>query len=958
MPETHQDPETVKPGLSEILGSVLCLLGFILSLAVFSYSNQHNLEPGAVSNWTGVFGHYTALSLVVLFGYAAYLLGPSMIFLGIRGLMRRKLEYYLPGLLGTITVILSLSLLIHFFSGGSAADSGDSPGGVIGHRFGQVLIYLFGTYGALLVALAIFIPGLLYVVRLPLPVFLQLTGDQIRKAKENSGSFLGMLLRFIPEHYIKNKLTVPNEQKQKDAEVGIKQYVERLKEKMQPSDVPWIEKRTISGSEIFPSGNDELQQAYDEHEEPDIPQPALYTEIESDSGENPVHPFEAPAAFSFKRSEPFVNQDSSASRPATRVPIRGSFDSSGRSFTFHKSAETGRFRADKRVIRLEKGERLGNIGVADYGISNTYSRRDDSEQIRIQSGVNQAATAVTEREEVFHIDEPDTDSSLKQFPENPESTESPESYGNPQEMQWTDESDYCTQDNREEAVELTTDVYEPEELSGFRSQAPSVSEKAPDETEGIPASSGSFDRYKLPLTILNFSDRPEKTDVSREIQEIKEKLEKVMQDFGIQASVVAATRGPMITQYEVSLEPGVRVNRIIRIHDEIRMNLAAHSVRIVAPIPGKSTIGIEIPNRNREEVTLGDIARKDQDFFSQNRDLGIALGKDIAGRNVYVDLAKLPHLLIAGATGAGKSVYMNSLIASILYNHSPEEVRFLMIDPKMVELKLYEGIPHLLYPVITDVRKASRALNWAVSEMERRYQLLSQRKCRDIRSFNQRVKDGTIHHDPLPYAVLLIDELSDLMMVAAKDVEDSIIRLTQKARAVGIHVIMATQRPSVDVITALIKANCPARIAFQVAQKTDARVILDNNGAESLLGRGDMLYKSPSRAGLERLQSPMITEREIEDIVKAARKFGEPGYVELPGDDMESETELSQDVDADLLSEAWRIILESGKTSTSYVQRRLRIGYNRAANIIENLEEMGYLGPAVGNRPREILKKS
>ncbi|MCB1167949.1 MAG: DNA translocase FtsK, partial [Leptospiraceae bacterium] len=462
--------------------------------------------------------------------------------------------------------------------------------------------------------------------------------------------------------------------------------------------------------------------------------------------------------------------------------------------------------------------------------------------------------------------------------------------------------------------------------------------------------------YKLPLSILQFSRRPERNDIAREIEGVKEQLESVMRDYGIQASVVHATRGPMITQYEVRPEPGVRVNRLLRIHDEIRMHLAAHSVRIVAPIPGKSTIGIEIPNSVRETVTLGDLARKDENFFARSRELGIALGKDIAGTNLYLDLAKLPHLLIAGATGSGKSVYMNSVIASILYNRSPEEVRFLMVDPKMVELKLYEGIPHLLYPVITDVRKASRALQWAVQEMERRYTILSRRKVRDIRSFNQKVSEGKIEHDPMPYVVVLIDELSDLMMVSAKDVEDSIIRLTQKARAVGIHLIMATQRPSVDVITALIKANCPARIAFQVAQKTDSRVILDSNGAESLLGRGDMLYKSPSAAGPVRIQSPMVSEEEIEDIVREARKFGSPQFVELPGEDMESEGSM-EDVDSELLSEAWKVILESGKTSTSYVQRRLRIGYNRAANLIENLEQMGYLGPAIGNRPREILKR-
>jgi S-DNA-T family DNA segregation ATPase FtsK/SpoIIIE len=381
----------------------------------------------------------------------------------------------------------------------------------------------------------------------------------------------------------------------------------------------------------------------------------------------------------------------------------------------------------------------------------------------------------------------------------------------------------------------------------------------------------------------------------------------------------------------------------------------------VAPIPGKSTVGIEIPNRHRDPVSLGEMTRLDPEFFSKSRDLSIVLGKDISGANIYVDLAKLPHLLIAGATGAGKSVYMNSAIASLLYTQSPEDVRFIMIDPKMVELKLYEGIPHLLMPVITDVKKASKALNWAVQEMEYRYTILSKARCRDIRSYNEKYSQselfkGEEKRNKMPYIILLIDELADLMMVSAKDVEDSIIRLTQKARAVGIHVIMATQRPSVDVITALIKANCPARISFHVAQRTDSRTILDSNGAETLLGRGDMLYKSPVSTELKRIQAPLITEKEIEMIVSETRKFGDPSYIELD-DEYGNDEEGADSIDEGLFNEAWAIIKESGKTSTSYIQRRLRIGYNRAANLIEVLERRGYISEAMGNRPREILRQ-
>ncbi len=445
--------------------------------------------------------------------------------------------------------------------------------------------------------------------------------------------------------------------------------------------------------------------------------------------------------------------------------------------------------------------------------------------------------------------------------------------------------------------------------------------------------------------------------IQYEIQENWKKLEQVLNDYGIKGQVVGATRGPMITMFEIRLEPGVRVNRILSLQDEIRMNLAALSVRIVAPIPGKSTIGIEIPNKTREFVTLGEIIHKDPEFFSKKRDINILLGKDVSGKTRYIDLTRLPHLLIAGATGSGKSVFLNSIIASLLYQYSPEQIRFLMIDPKMVELKLYEGIPHLLYPVIIDVKLAEKALFWAVNEMENRYKLFSLAKCRDLRSYNEKIKKGILEGNPIPYIVIVIDELSDLMMIAPKEVEESIIRLTQKARAVGIHLILATQRPSVDVITALIKANCPARVSFQVAQKVDSRIILDTNGSESLLGKGDMLYRSPASTLPIRIQAPNITEEEIEIIVKETQKYDFSGYIDLP-----EEEEIISDfgfnqVDEELISKAWKIILETGKTSTSYIQRRLRIGYNRAANIIEKLEEMGYLSPAIGNKPREILKR-
>lgn len=436
-----------------------------------------------------------------------------------------------------------------------------------------------------------------------------------------------------------------------------------------------------------------------------------------------------------------------------------------------------------------------------------------------------------------------------------------------------------------------------------------------------------------------------------EIQEVIVKLEETLNQFNIEGRVVGIQQGPIITRYEIKIPPGIKVSRLLGLTDELAMALEAFKVRIEAPIPGRSTAGIEIPNKERQTVYLGDIIN-DEAYLESEAHLPLPFGKDIAGGNVITDLAKMPHLLIAGATGSGKSVAVNSFITSLILHKTPEEVRFLLIDPKLVELSHYNDIPHLLHPVITDHIKAILALNWAVEEMERRYEDLVDMRVRDIRSYNEKVREHS-QGEIMPYIVVLIDELGDLMMVAGKDVESSIIRLTQKARAVGIHMILATQRPSVDVITALIKANCPARISLQVAQRTDSRTILDGNGAEQLLGKGDMLFKHPSQAQLQRIQCPYVEDYEVEEVVKQVKNIGKPSYIAL--DDPRANGSQVDPEDEELMDEAWEIITESQKASASYLQRRLRIGYNRAARIIEAFEAKGWIGPQMGSKPREIL---
>lgn len=461
--------------------------------------------------------------------------------------------------------------------------------------------------------------------------------------------------------------------------------------------------------------------------------------------------------------------------------------------------------------------------------------------------------------------------------------------------------------------------------------------------------------YEVPTIYLTSSAPADIESWKNEVRRNSELLVNTLRDFGIESRVVNVNRGPVITLYEMQIAPGIKVNRIVGLSDDIAMALAASRVRIVAPIPGKSAIGVEVPNLEREMVTLGDIIKTPEYRITPGR-LKVALGEDILGKPVMLDIKKLPHLLIAGATGSGKSVCVNSIITSLVYNYSPNYVRFIMVDPKMVELQLYNGLPHMLTPVITEPHVAPKALKWAMFEMERRYRLLSELNTRDIDRYNEKIEKQNGQYERLPYIVIIMDELADLMMVAAKEIEGFITRIAQKARAVGIHLVLATQRPSVDVITGIIKANFPARIAFQVAQKTDSRTIIDQNGAEKLLGKGDMLYQSPMSSFPVRIQGAFISEDEVIDIVRHLRKMGRPSYIDIEENIFDDEDfDGADDENGDeLFTEALKIVEETKKASASYLQRRLSIGYNRAARMIELMEDKGLIGPQQGSKPRDV----
>ena len=467
-----------------------------------------------------------------------------------------------------------------------------------------------------------------------------------------------------------------------------------------------------------------------------------------------------------------------------------------------------------------------------------------------------------------------------------------------------------------------------------------------------------------PVSILGKNTKKANKAGAKALTEKATQLQRTLHSFGVSAKVENISVGPAITRYELKPAEGVRVSKIANLSDDIALNLAAESIRIEAPIPGKQAVGIEIPNKEKESVPLRDVIESDE-FEDNKSKLTVALGKDVAGNIVLADIAKMPHVLIAGSTGSGKSVCINTIITSIIFNAKPSEVKMVMVDPKVVELSVYNGIPHLLIPVVTDPRKAAGALAWAVQEMDHRYNLFAEKGVRDLKGYNavleKETEDGTV--GKLPQIVIIIDELADLMMVAAKEVEDSICRLAQKARAAGMHLVIATQRPSVDVITGLIKANVPSRIAFAVSSQIDSRTILDQVGAEKLLGKGDMLYYPASASKPVRVQGAFVSDGEVEKVVDFVKSNGVATYNEDILEEIEksnkSDGQKEQEAEEDdmdpLLMEAIDTVIEIGQASTSFIQRRFKVGYARAGRIIDQMEARGIISGYEGSKPRQVL---
>ena len=497
----------------------------------------------------------------------------------------------------------------------------------------------------------------------------------------------------------------------------------------------------------------------------------------------------------------------------------------------------------------------------------------------------------------------------------------------------------------------------------FKKQEEKKEEKTKEVLQLEHAISVEDENYEFPpLTLLSQGSSKGLKGGKRALADTASKLQKTLYSFGVSAKVENVSVGPAITRYELKPAEGVRVSKIANLADDIALNLAAKTIRIEAPIPGKQAVGIEVPNEESEIVHIRDIL--DTDSFKDNKSkLAFALGKDVSGTEIVTDIAKMPHVMIAGATGSGKSVCINTLIASIIYKAKPSEVKLVMVDPKIVELSVYNGIPHLLIPVVTDPKKAAGALAWAVQEMENRYTMFASKGVRDLKGYNDAVEneDGI---GKLPHIVIIIDELADLMMVAKGDVEDAICRLAQKARAAGMHLVIATQRPSVDVITGLIKANIPSRIAFAVSSQVDSRTILDQVGAEKLLGKGDMLFFPTGAPKPVRIQGAFISDKEVEKIVDFVKSNGETVYRDDITEYIEKANTTDKEIDDGalnddetdpLLNEAIETVIETGQASTSFIQRKFKVGYARAGRIIDQMEERGIISGYQGSKPREVL---
>lgn len=932
------------------------LLIFVSIFLMFSLFSFREGEDGSTFNWFGRLGHYISFTLLYLMGKAAFLLAGFCLVLGVLSLRDPNFDKLSKALFFPLFLVASsVSLFILESPMGAVGDQG----GIFGQFFSWILNYLFGETGRIIVVFFMYIYfGVIWLEDSAWTFFWSSLNKYVNQVYKWAGGTKELPSFRLPSFFTKSENFAQELNRSEDHS---KSWFEVKTEKSKtPESILW-------GDEKIPKDTLNFQAKYENSEINSFP--SKQTKVR------------------YKNTSLF----------------EGFFDAKEESFRFH-SVSPSLYKkytledAEREIRKLkyldlrtlpEESEpiRFSDVRIpknfnTEYGISDLELPKPKFSYINADSDFRNEEESTEENFETLEDYDLEEESNTLDFPLPSEAEidssvnellrlDVEENLSDEFLVSEENEDEGMKADLPLEALAEVVSLKKPDfdELELRRSTKKSALETnlspKPEEQSlmfgslvpKLKLKKGKY--YISPRLLAEHSTPPHhQAKFDSDLDRVSKKIEEGIGHFGIESKVISRERGPIITRYEITIPNGIKLSRIVSLSDELRAYLEVKNIRIVAPIPGKSTIGIEVPNRIREDVFLSEIL-KDNILQNKTKDLSICIGKDISGKMVMIDLAKLPHLLVAGTTGSGKSVSLNAMITSLICTRSPEEVRFIMIDPKMVEMSLYEGIPHLLMPVITDPKKATKALSWAIQEMESRYQMISQLKSRDFKSFNDKV-DEYAHakgFQKLPYIVIFIDELADLMMVSGKDLEEQIQRISQKARAVGIHLVMATQRPSVDVITGVIKANCPARAAFQVAQKTDSRTILDTSGAESLLGKGDFLYRSPTSSDLMRIQAPFIEEKEIETIVEEAKKQGAPAYVELNWEEETSE-ELVTDEDEELFSVAWNIVLTEKKASASYLQRRMRIGYNKAARLMELMEIRGYVSAQIGAKPREILRSA
>lgn len=915
---------------------ILFAVGIVLTLAAV-------IPAGEGEGWRGFFDLMHGL-----FGYSAFIVGPLVIFVAVRLSAFKESHKLGMDVLKCVAGILLLCAAVQIFSVGAVPgenfgevianlykDGREFRGGGVFALFIGGLLLLLGRLGATILIIILILVGVLLCTGITVADFTTRVTKPVRNAKDKA---------------VEHRNRIREENRIAAEELHLRQ--DDLEKIQAEIDAEQEDKRTVAelSRAVFSVADPEEREP-----EPVVEDTSVHTEPEP-SGKPPI--IEVPHPEPVKPAEPQLppEPDPAQTEQLLEEQHEDSVD---------YMAEIKDYIMQKNRAVLEEAERSEKDPLED----------ENAELVPIIDALHRFKEENPENTPV---------STIEDLPEN--SITSSEESELPFDLDdVADEPEKPAQAPGEPAEELPEESAQPpkpeiiEVPRPDRPQPPSAQPRPAAERPAMPLKKPSpeelnfSDVYTLPpINLLNPVQRKlTQADIDSEIDRNSKKLVEALQSFGVQTKLVGVSRGPSVTRYELQPAPGVKISKITGLQDDIALNLASAGVRIEAPIPNKSAVGIEVPNKARDTVFFRELVDTTEFKKSFDKKLETVLGKDISGAMVTCNIAKMPHLLIAGTTGSGKSVCVNSIIMSILMKSTPQDVRLIMVDPKKVEFMMYNGIPHLLIPVVTDPKKAAGALAWAVNEMLNRYKQFSDNNVRDFSGFNELASDPDSGLKKMSHIVIFIDELADLMMASPKDVEDSIVRLAQMARAAGMHLVIATQRPTVNVVTGLIKANIPSRIALMVASQTDSRVILDVSGAEKLLGNGDMLYMPVGLPKPVRVQGCFVSDKEVERVVEFIKQTFQAEYDELVMEEVERQTEMvasaqdsktsagsdSGDIDTsdERLEEAIDFVVESGTCSTSSLQRRLKLGYGRAARLVDIMEEMGIVGPLEGSKPRQVL---